>query len=143
MKKSALPLGCENRGENVADDKVTKVSRDFDKEVTATVGGADGGCTGKVRSDDPDPSLSKSLNSASFKSWKADLGTLGISSRNVLTSAKSKPNTSANLKKIQQCSELDHIADVYSIQKPLNYFSSTKIKFPGIKRSILVCQVEP
>ena len=59
-------------------------------------GGPDGGNTGNVRSD-PE-SLSKSLSSASLRSLNADLGTLGTSSRKVLTSAISKPNTSANLK---------------------------------------------
>ena len=58
-------------------------------------GGPEGGWTGKARSD-PE-SLSKSLSSASFRSWKTDLGTFGTSSRNVLTSARSKLNTSANL----------------------------------------------
>ena len=56
-----------------------------------------GGKTGNVSFSDPE-SLSKSLNSASFKSLNADLGTLGTSSRKVLTSAKSSPRTSANLK---------------------------------------------
>ena len=63
--------------------------------LLATFGGLVGGRTGNVRSD-PE-SLSRSLNSASFKSLKADLGTLGTSSRKCLTSAISKPNTSANL----------------------------------------------
>ena len=60
-----------------------------------TAGGPVGGKTGKCSSDPV--SLSMSLSSASFRSLKADFGTLGTSSRNVLTSAKSNPNTSANL----------------------------------------------
>ena len=89
LKKSGLPEGCEKRGEKVG--VATGVFR------WSTFGGPDGGNTGNVRSD-PE-SLSKSLSSASLRSLNADLGTLGTSSRKVLTSAISKPNTSANLQR--------------------------------------------
>lgn len=53
--------------------------------------------TGKAGNGSHSTSLSVSLRSASFKSLKADFGTLGTSSKKVLTSARSRPKTSANL----------------------------------------------
>jgi len=87
LKKPELPLGWLNSGAIVGVDGALKLG---------SVGGPVGGWTGKWSSD-PE-SLSMSLSSASLRSLNAERGTRGTSSRKVLTSAKSSPKTSANLK---------------------------------------------